>query len=351
GDDRARPPVRVRELRLRWGGEADPMAAAGRLRWAGVALGPLDGVRVSAPVGRGLRVAGFGGLVPDPIDGRPDTRAARFGAEVVLDRPAAPWQPRLSLSALGSTWEGALDERRALATADVARGRLRAAAFAEVSGFTRDNPWGARRVELTAAGFDAGARGPGWRVNAGLGLRQPERSLMLAALLPPEWLCTTTPVAGAAAEPCAGQHENRLTATLGGGLQRGRLSVDAGASVIGDLGTGADLSGFAGARWLAGARRLELGVEAGHLAFLDWGALRLGAGAQLGDDLDATAYYRPALLQYRAALSTWVEHRAGGELTWARPGGLDLTATLEAVTGGDVDAVLLLWTATWRRAW
>ncbi|HTM23146.1 MAG TPA: hypothetical protein VL172_21645, partial [Kofleriaceae bacterium] len=51
GDDRARPPVRVRELRLRWGAEADPLAAAGRLRWAGVALGPLDGVRVSAPAG------------------------------------------------------------------------------------------------------------------------------------------------------------------------------------------------------------------------------------------------------------------------------------------------------------
>ena len=109
-DSGSRAPVFVRAAMLRWGDPADPSLAFGRLRYAATSVGMLDGGRVAYRSGN-LEVAAFGGVVPDPVSGAPDTAASRFGTEVTYDAPSA-WHPHLALAAHGSTWNGQLDERR-----------------------------------------------------------------------------------------------------------------------------------------------------------------------------------------------------------------------------------------------
>ena len=91
----ARTPVFVRAAQLRYGDACDPQLAIGRLRYAASSVGMLDGARARIRTGK-LEVGAFGGLVPDPISGKPDTGASRFGAEVAYDDPGGRWQPRVA---------------------------------------------------------------------------------------------------------------------------------------------------------------------------------------------------------------------------------------------------------------
>src|SRR5579859_2717452 len=112
----------------------------GRLRYASSTLGMLDGARVQQDVGAGFSIGAFGGLLPNPLSGAPSVDAERFGIEARFGRPDLPLRPEASLVAHGSTFRGALDERRISGTFAVYPGRSRFAGYVEVSGFDADNP-------------------------------------------------------------------------------------------------------------------------------------------------------------------------------------------------------------------
>src|SRR5262249_9621988 len=96
-DRRTHTPLFVRAAQLRNGDPAEPRLALGRLRFAATWVGMLDGGRASARIGA-IEIAAFGGAVPDPLSGKPDTAATRFGGELAYDAPQAPWQPRLAIA-------------------------------------------------------------------------------------------------------------------------------------------------------------------------------------------------------------------------------------------------------------
>ena len=181
-DRTTRTPVLVRAAQLRYGDPSDPRLALGRIRSAAASVGMLDGGRASARVGA-VEVAAFGGLVPDPLSGKPDTGASRFGGELTYDARDAAWQPRVAVAAHGSTWNGALDERRLSLDASAGRGALWLDGWGELEAFAADNPWGARSVELTGAGATAQWRRHGTYAGVDLTFLRPERSLRLAQVV------------------------------------------------------------------------------------------------------------------------------------------------------------------------
>lgn len=312
--ERSRPALRLHELELAWG----ELAAVGRLRLA--AAGLLDGVRLRTPSLRGFTLGAFGGLPPE-VDGGVPGAATRFGAE-------AAFQGRhvmASLVALGSVFEGSLDERRLIAGASGWTGPLDTSASVEVSGFDADNPWGAPRAALTSAAASARLRLGAWSAGASAAWRELERSRWLASLLPPAWL--------------DGDTDGRLAGSVDAGLDLRRLSAGAGASLIAGEGPAA----WADLRLSGLGARLELGISAQDGSLLDTAAVRLGVGALvLHDTLDVSAYYRAAALRYQASLADLVEHRAGGELVWSPSPTLDARLGVEVLAGGDARGVLVL---------
>ncbi len=345
-------PVRVRELRLRYGGEANPFAAIGRLRWAARGVGLLDGVRVRVPVTGGLSLAGFGGFVPDALSGAPASDASRFGVATSWDAPDRATRPHLDATVSGSIFDGTLDERRIDVGGALAPGPINLEARGEVSLFAAGNPWGAAPVELTAAGIDVDVHDE--RAHAGLHLdvRQPERSRYLASLLPPGWLCQATPQPPGTPEACDGHRRLRLSSALDAGYQLGPLGLAAGASAIAPEGDGhATLGGYADLR-VAGPSdgwRVAMGATAltGGLADLD--ALRIELGwRELGGRLDTSVYYRVSAISYVAALETFVQQRGGLDASWTVSPQVDLALTLEVEHGRDLQAATALATAVWR---
>jgi hypothetical protein len=341
--------VRVRELRARYGAAADPTVQLGRLRWASGFGGPLDGVRVAAPVA-GLGLAAWGGGVPDEITGRPTTDATAFGVEASWQRPDHALRPRASLAVLGTTFDGELDERKALATLSLDGARLAAAAHVEVASFPGGDPWDARAVEVAGFGADARVRLGGGYLAVHGGGRRPERSRRLAALLPAEWLCRPSPRPPGQPEPCAGA-PLRGEAGVAGGWIDGRARLDAG--VTGYHLSGADLraeaSGFASlaVERLPLGTWLDLDLDGGRIDFLDWVGGGVGLSGAPHDRLEVGARYRATLLRYDASVAAAVEQRVGlrGALTLAA---LDLGLDGELVRGAGADAVVGLVQAIWR---
>ncbi len=341
---------RVRELRLRWGTAGDPRVALGRLRWASMLAGPLDGVRVAAPLA-GASLAAWGGTIPDEISGRPSTDSSSFGVEVAYDRPDRPLRPRAVLSALGTTFAGALDERKLAAEVGVEGEHAAAGGHLELSSFPGADPWNAPTVELSAAGAELAATSGGARAALGLGARRPERSRRLASLLPPEWLCRLEPGPPGEVESCASAPLSS-EASLTTGWRRRSLDLDAGVSAYhvtgGDLGL--EVTGFASAavRDIAGRGRIQLDGDAGRIDFVDW----VGGGGALGSDilrdrLDVSARYHLTLLRYPASVEDGFEHRAGAR-AHLQLSSTDLTADGEVVRGGGADALIALVSAIWR---
>ena len=349
-DARSRTPVWVRAAQLRYGSAADPRIALGRIPWAATGVGVLDGARASVRIGT-LELAGFGGIVPDAASGRPDPSATRFGAEAIYDAPSAPWQPRLALTAYGSTWDGTLDERRATASASVARGGLVLDGWAEVQAFPAGNPWGAAAVELVGAGAGGEYRRRGVHAGLEVTLLRPERSLRLASLLPEDWLCARVPLAGDVAEDCAGG-DLWTWATASAGVTRARLSLDVGGSVgtTHSIGRRVDASAYGRAevRGLPRHGRVFAGGSYGRAGFLDFLGAELGFGASPVGDVDLTASYRPELLSYRASVANWWIHSVAVDARWAFDAELDLGAAAIGTFGPDRDALTLLATVAWR---
>jgi len=348
----ARTPIWVHAAQVRYGDAYDPQLAVGRLAWAASSVGMLDGVRAMARLGA-IEVAGFGGLVPDPIDGRPDTGAARFGGEVSYDAPDLSGRPRVALTLLGSTWNGALDERRATVTAEASRGAVTASGWAEGQAFAADNPWRARAFELTGAGAAVDWQRRGQRASVDLSLARPERTLRLAAALPASWLCGRRPgeaAADPAAEPCAGD-DRTLAATASVGVTRGRLSLDA--SLRGSRTEGAnaddDLAGFAQAELRVRHHlRLVAGGAGGHASFLDWYAVEAGVALDRGRRWDLAVRYRPELVAYAGAIDRFISHTLAVDGRLHLGASLDASLALSGTTGEDRDAVGALTTLVWR---
>ncbi|HWN67976.1 MAG TPA: hypothetical protein VNM90_10065 [Haliangium sp.] len=356
---RSRPLVRVRELAAHYGDAGSPlMAGLGRLRYAASTVGLLDGVRLASPSFGNLRVAAFGGVVPDTLDGVPEFEHRRFGLEAVYHAARSEWQPFVSVVAHGSQFEGELDERRLSSYVSTFRGPMAMTAYAELSMFDEDNPWGAEQLELTAAGIDASIRTGGarnTRYGLRLDMRTPERSYWLQSLLPAGWLCTAVPQGPGAPlpEPCNGFRDVRYAAAADARIDLGRLALSGGATVI-SVSSGEPIEAvtlFADARMLEllGRYRGSLGVYATHAAFIDSVTLQASAGGpMLMDGLDLSLFYRPALLRYSASVEDILDHRYGVDMVYTPRPRLDVALTLEGMTSADVLAVGAFATAVWR---
>ena len=346
-DAHTHTPIFVRAAQLRYGDAGDPALAIGRLRYAAASVGMLDGGRASARVGA-IELAAFGWIVPDPLSGKPDTSAARFGAELAYDVPDAAWQPRVSITAHGSTWNGKLDERRLSMAASVGRGSVWLDGWGEAQGFASDNPWGARSVELTGAGASAEWREHGTHAGVDLTFLRPERSLRLAALLPPEWLCTLVPEPGAADRCASGDWWGSASVSLG--TRNARWAVDA----VGSLGDshgqyrGLDRSGYLRGELHVDPVWLVAGLAGGSASFASWTAVELGATYAPTRALDVALTYRPELLDYVAATSPQLLHSMIADARFAISAALDLALSAIGTTGADRDVFALLATFVWR---
>jgi hypothetical protein len=341
-------PLFVRAAELRYGGADDPRFAIGRLRYAATSVGMLDGGRASARFGA-FELAAWGGLVPDPLGATPSTSAARFGAEFIYSAADAAWQPRVAVNAHGSTYNGALDERRVSAVASAGKDAIWTSAWLEAQQFDTNNPWGAPSVQLTGLGATVEYRKRGAYLSFDGTFLRPDRSLLLDAVLGRSWTCSLSG-GPAMQETCTGD-DYIATATLAGGVRRGVWALD-GVATLGE--THEIYSGITGSGYLRGELhataplRFEAGISAGKASFASWTAAEVGAGFAWTKRLDLQLRYRPERLVYDAPATTFVEHSLIGDARYAAAAALDLVATVIAATGGDRDNVALLVTAVWR---
>lgn len=355
--DGSRPTLRVRELELGYGDRARYFAGLGRIRYAASTLGALDGLRVHAPLGSGLAVAAFGGVLPDPSDGGLRTDSQRFGTELTVSKPELDLRPEAALVLHGSTYDGKLDERRLSAVAGIYPGQSRLGAYAELSAFDSNNPWGVNPFELTAAGVDARANVGVLQLGVHADMRQQERSRYIAAFLPPGWFCLRVAGNPGAVPPVPDSCDPRATTlnqlSADAGVLLDRFSIFVGATASTTLAR-ADAPSQAGAflsgRVLRIARvfRLEATGTASTGTFLDMFSGAGGPGVSLlGDRLDASVYYRHTVLQYRVG-GVLNGDAVGGYLTVIP--GRDFVTSLQAEgsRGDDFNALLGALVVVWR---
>jgi hypothetical protein len=351
-----RPLLWVRELLIGYN-PGTLNAGIGRMRYAASTLGTLDGARVGVPFGEGITLGAFGGLLPDPLGGEPSLEAQRFGVEGKYSRPDLDLRPEAALVLHGSTFRGAIDERRLSGVFGIYPALSRIGGHFDVSNFDANNPWKAGPIELTAAGLDASLRHGIVQLGGRLDLRQPERSHWLASFLPPSWLCRTVPSpAGVTSpnEPCDGSVSTRALGEMDAGLQIANVSMLVGATATGDLtqsGEPTMLGGLASARVLRIEKllRIEGSGSYSRATDIDMFGATIGPGFTLLDDhLDLSAYYRNTTLQYRTASTSFVQHGFGGVAMLFPSSDLLFTVQGESITGSDVQALLFYATMMWR---
>lgn len=348
-DSRLRVPFFVRTAQLRYGSATDPRFALGRLRYAAASIGMLDGARGSIQLGS-IRVGAFGGIVPDPVSGKPDTSASRFGVEAAYDAPATAWQPRIAVVASGSTWRGSVDERRLLVDASAGYAGTALSAWAEAQSFASNNPWGARAVDLTGAGASAQWRRRETRIGATIDFLRPERSLRLASLLPPEWLCTRAAVAGNGSGENCENGDYTVTGTLSAGTRLGPVTVD-GYGAIGRshlISTSFDRSGYLHSEIAIAQHRVILGASAGKASFLSWNSVEGGLGTHIVSPLDIAVRYRGEILDYVGSTAPFFQHSLIADAWYSVRATLDLKVSALGTTGLDRNTIALLTTLVWR---
>lgn len=349
--DASRPLVSVRQLELSYRGEA-LQAAIGRLRYAATTLGMLDGARASAALSESFSIAAFGGTLADPLDTSPATDVSRFGAELLWRGELARAPSRASLTAQGSRFGGRLDERRLSAVAESYPEFGRLGARAEASFFDADNPWNADSAELTALSADASFRTGQLRFGLALETRRPERSSFLAAALPAGYFCVSETLAGSSVrEPCIGG-DMRSLATLTAAWDRDAWTLDAGATAVTTrMAPAEQATAFLNFRrrdiW--GLLRLDAGASVASGSLLESATLNVGLGAGfLRDALDASVYYRPNVLRYKADAAPLLEHGAGTRLWWAVFDDFDTSLSADVLMGPDVDVLFVQAALAWR---
>ena len=95
--------------------------------------------------------------------------------------------------------------------------------------------------------------------------------------------------------------------------------------------------------------RVEGSANVSTGTYLDMYGGTLGPGVTLFDDtLDLSAYYRLAVLQYRADDSSLAQNGFGGILAVFPNATVFLTFQGEAIVGDDASVLSLFGTATWR---
>ena len=348
-DASTRTPMFVRALQLRYGPASDPQLALGRLRFAASSVGMLDGGRAGVRVGA-LELAAFGGVLPDPLSGKPDTSTSRFGTELVVDARTSSWQPRLAVVAYGSTWQGKLDERRLSVVATANHGASWLDAWAEAQQFPAGNPWNARPVELTGAGGTYEWRDHGDHVGAGITFLRPDRSLRLAAALPATWLCTLAPQTGNVPNEACSTGDYWAQATADAGLQGSQWSIDVSGSAGESHGVfrGYDASAYMHGEVRLPTGRLIAGGSLGKTSFAVWRAAELGFGAALSSGVDVIVTYRPEQLDYNASTGVYVLHSFVLDGHYAFSPQLELGGSAVGTFGADRDALAALLTFVWR---
>ncbi len=343
-----RTPLFVNAAQLRWGDPADPNVLVGRLRYAATSLGMLDGGRAMLHVGD-LELAAFGGVLPDPVSGHPDTDASEFGAELVWDRARSAWQPRVALTAHGTTWDGAIDERVVSVAASAHHDAVLLDAWADAQMFSADNPWNAPTIDLTGAGATAEWRHLGSHLGIDLTFLRPQRSLRLAAALPADWLCARAPQPGNIAESCLGE-DYWLAATASAGKSGHGWSVDAVGSIGETRGvaSGYDTSGYVRAELGPRVVRFVLAPAGGHDNFGAWVATDIGVATAPSRQLDLAVTYRPERLDYVAAAGATFVQALVTELHWSVTPSFDVAVSAVGSIGGDLNVLDLITTLAWR---
>jgi hypothetical protein len=342
-----RPWWRVRMLTLALGRSAGFRGEFGRIPYAAANLGPLDGARFEAARWGALKISAFGGVLPDPIDGRAAWGTGRFGLELELDAQDLALRPNFTMVLQGSIFDGQLDERRLYVRGQLVPGEHRVSAYAEASAFDVDNPWFRPRAEVTAAGVEAELRFSAFHIGGRFDMRRPERSYWLQNSLPQTWLCASAS-AYALNVPCTGGNDDTRFIVQGfSGFGGEQTRVDLGGSWAGssqpELGRHA--LGYATLRFLRIAERYDVslgGSQEGGTLILSSTALRGELGVGLwGERLRLNAYYRPAYRRYQASVAGLWEQGAGLGLHLAPTPRLALD--LQGDTRlGDVDMMMLM---------
>jgi len=335
----------VRELALSIGRSGGYHAELGRVRYAAENLGPIDGGRFEAARWGALRVSAFGGLLPDPIDGRFDRGAGRFGLELDLQGESA-LRPELRVVAHGSVFDGKLDERRLFATARLFPGHHHVSAYAEGAAYDEDNPWTRPRFDLVAAGADVDLRFHTVRLGGRFDMRTPERSNWLASALPATWLCASSSALVPTAT-CRGGADRRYIAQAFLGWDLRAASLDVGGSWAGssEPTLGRDTLVHATLRSTRLRERYDLALgtsyETGTLLRTN-AAVRAEAGVGSRDDrIHLSVYYRPAYRRYEASLDGLIEHGVGLGMHGAPTDALSLDLFADA-RFGDVPLALVM---------
>lgn len=355
GDDFAQRPgagarqlLRVRALTLTYGATEGFRGSLGRLRAASTLVGQLDGIRLEAPLAQGLRLSAYGGTVPHAFTGMISDQVARFGAELAYQDSRASLRPRLLLGAYASRFDGDLDEKKAYAAFDLLPSKARLGGHAEFSFFDSKNPWHAHGAELTSAGFDGNFELGVFHLGGRFDMRRPDRSRWLASLLPLEWLCWSNP--GTTSNACLGDNASYLW-LLDTGARVGKFSVDIGGQSSFTRGTDAsNFGGFANLRWLdlLGSMHVDAGMSAFTGSVVRSTAITFAPGMVFaGGNADLSLSYRPALVRYRAALHSSIEHTVGMALWFAPHESLAFNMQGDWLKATDVSAVIVQGVATW----
>lgn len=354
----SRPVVLVRDLQFGYGTAQSAQVGLGRMPFVAVGVGQLDGARVRSPSWAGFSIGAFGGTLPNPLDNLPSLEATRFGGELVYQNPSLDAQPLIALSAHGSVFMGNIDERRFNAEFNVFPGNGSLAGHFELSVHDKNNIWQAPRVQVSAAGLDASIRIGLFQISGRFDMRYPERSLWLTDYLPLGYLCNTVP------DPTSSNGDqlvcqNSSDARYFGGLDMSfsfsRLVLHAGGNLV-HSETEAEfeqLAGYLQARILriAEIAWMDVSVAAYARSFVSDYAARLGAGVNIGQAGEISAYYRVSLNQYNASPDNFLQQSAGGIFYWSILDDLDLGLRVDGMFGEDVSVLVLGSNLTWRPSW
>ncbi len=346
GYQNGREPLLVHAATLRYGDPASPTIAVGRLHYAATTLGMLDGGRAALHVGE-IEIAAFGGLVPDPINGKPDTTASRFGGEFVYDGASSVYRPRLSVVAHGSTWDGKLDERRLNITSSAVVDNTWLDAWVETQQFPSGNPFGAKAFEVVGAGASGEWRRRDAHFGVDVTYLVPERSLRIAALIP-EWLCTRVAGSGPP-ETCTGD-DRLLATTTSAGVRSDHWSLDGAGSLAESRGLARSLggSGYLRGEYRSGIAGVHLTGSGGRAGFADWISGEVGGSLAPSRRFDMQLAYRPELLTEQVMTSGVVVHSIVADARFGLARSLDLGVFLLTSFGGGRDVLAALTTLAWR---
>jgi hypothetical protein len=344
----ARQVLRVQEMALSYGSSGSFRGELGRLRAASSLVGQLDGVRLEAPLSSGLRLSAYGGALPQAFTGMISDQVARFGGELVYQDVRSGLRPRVLVGAYASRFAGSLDEKKAYASFDLLPAKVRLGGHAELSFFDAGNAWHAKSTELTAAGLDGNVELDVFHFGGRVEMRRPDRSRFLASLLPIEWLCWGDP-----AEPrgaCLPGNASYLW-LLDSGAKLGKFSVDLGGQSSYTRGTDAsNFGGFANLRWLdlIGKMHVDLGASAFTGSVVRSTRVTFAPGLIFANgNADLSLSYRPALVRYRAALQSSIEHSLGAALWLSPHETLDFNLAGDWIQGTEVSALMVQGVFAW----